>query len=44
MHRKVKVVNINDGSTYGEVEESVVENEKEQSEPSEESKTGGKRP
>ena len=39
MPRKVKVVNINDDSTYGEVAEAIVENEKAENEPSEENKT-----
>jgi hypothetical protein len=36
MPKKVKVVNINDDSTYGEVAEAIVENEKAENEPSEE--------
>ena len=39
MPRKVKVVNINDDSTYGEVAEAIVENEKAESEPLEETQT-----
>ena len=39
MPRKVKVVNINDDSTYGDVAEAIVENEKVENEPSEETKT-----
>ena len=39
MPRKVKVVNINDDSTYGAVAESIRENEKAENEPSEETKT-----
>ena len=36
MPRKVKVVNINDDSTYGDVAEAIVENEKAENEASEE--------
>ncbi len=39
MSRKVKVVNINDDSAYGDVAEAVVENEKAENEPAVESKT-----
>ncbi len=39
MPRKVKVVNINDDSTYGDVAEAIVENEKAENEPDEETKT-----
>ena len=39
MPRKVKVVNINDDSTYGDVAEAIVENEKAENETAEESKT-----
>ena len=39
MPRKVKVVNINDDSTYGDVAEAIVENEKAENEPAEETKT-----
>ena len=36
MPRKLKVANINDDSTYGDVAEAIVENEKAENEPSEE--------
>ncbi len=39
MPRKVKVVNINDDSTYGDVAEEIVEYEKAENEPSEETNT-----
>ena len=39
MPRKLTVVNINDDSTYGEVAEAIVENEKAENEPDEETKT-----
>ena len=39
MPRKVKVVNINDDSTYSDVAEAIVENEKAENEPDEETKT-----
>ncbi len=39
MPRKVKVVNINDDSTYGEVAEAIVENEKAENEVPEETET-----
>ncbi len=39
MPRKVKVVNIDDDSTYGDVAEAIVENVKAENEPAEESKT-----
>ena len=39
MPRKVKVVNINDDSTYGEVAEAIVENELAENEPPIETKT-----
>ena len=39
MPRKVKVVNINDDSTYGDVAEAIVEHEKAENEPAEETKT-----
>ncbi len=39
MPRKVKVVNINDDSTYGDVAEGIVANEKAENEPDEETKT-----
>ncbi len=39
MPRKAKVVNMIDDSTYGEVAEAIVENEKAEIEPSAESKT-----
>ena len=39
MPRKVKVVNINDDSTYGDVAEAIVENGKAENEPSEETET-----
>ena len=39
MPRKVKVVNINENSTYGEVAEAIVENDRVENEPPEESKT-----
>ena len=39
MPRKVKVVNINENSTYGDVAEAIVENDRVENEPSEESKT-----
>jgi hypothetical protein len=39
MPRKVKVVNINEESSYGDVAEAIVENEKAESQPSEETQT-----
>ena len=39
MPRKVKVVNINDDSTYGDVAEAIVENEKAENEVPEETET-----
>ena len=39
MPRKVKVVNINDDSTYGDVAEAIVENEKAENEAPEETET-----
>ena len=39
MPRKVKVVNIDEQSTYGDVAEAIVENDRVENEPSEESKT-----
>ena len=39
MPRKVKVVNIHDDSTYGDITEAVVENEKAENETNEENKT-----
>ena len=39
MPRKVKVVNINDDSTYGDAAEAIVENEKAKNEPAAETKT-----
>ena len=39
MPRKVKVVNINDDSTYGDVAEAIVENELAENEASEETET-----
>ena len=39
MPRKVKVVNIHDDSTYGDITEAVVENEKAENETNEENRT-----
>ena len=39
MPRKVKVVNINDDSTYGDVAEAIVENEKAENQPPDETET-----
>ena len=39
MPRQVKVVNINDGSTYGDVAEAIFENEKAENEAPEETET-----
>ena len=41
MPRKVKVVNIHDDSTYGDITEAVVENEKAENKTNEEDKTQG---
>ena len=38
MHRKLKVVNINDDSTYGDVAEAIQEHEKAENDPAEETK------